>query len=249
MPSEQEGMLRTRYLKPGFFENEDLAALPASTRLLFAGLWLIADKQGRLRDRPARIKGELFPYDNTNVERGLKQLADAGFVVRYEADGQRLIWIPTWSRHQHPHPHEPESTLPRHEHDQCQDDVITKSGSDPSRTGTGTINSYSYANADEEEDRNESAATPSGAPSSGFASSSWDFLRALYLQNVGNLPASDGSTLRGYLSRGMPDDWMAAAINETATCDKPGMGYLLKILKRCEETNTPPSSLKKTRTG
>jgi len=241
--------LRTRYLKPGFFENEDLAVLPASTRLLFAGLWLVADKQGRLRDRPARIKGELFPYDNTNVERGLKQLADAGFIKRYEVDGQRLIWVPAWSRHQHPHPHEPESTLPRHEQDQCQDDVITMSGSDPSRTGTGTINSYSYANADEDEDRNESAATPSGAASSGFASSSWDFLRALYLQNIGDLPASDGSTLRAFLGRGMPDDWMAAAINETATCDKPGMGYLLKILKRCEETNTPPSSLKKTRTG
>ena len=44
-------MARARLLKPGFFTNEDLCELPAFGRLLFAGLWTIADREGRLEDR------------------------------------------------------------------------------------------------------------------------------------------------------------------------------------------------------
>ena len=110
--------MRTRYLKPGFYENEYLAALPAVTRLLYAGLWLIADRKGRLLDRPARIKGELFPYDATPVEKHLSALATAGFIIRYEAEGKKLIWIPTFLLHQNPHRKEAPSALPCHPQEQ-----------------------------------------------------------------------------------------------------------------------------------
>ena len=119
------GNVRTRYLKPGFFENEQLAELPATVRLLFAGLWLMADRDGRLRDRPARIKGELFSYESVNIEKGLKLLEAAGFIARYEytdaEDSQKLIWIPSFLKHQHPHPNEAPSTLGRHPYDQGYD--------------------------------------------------------------------------------------------------------------------------------
>ena len=241
--------MRTRYLKPGFFENEYLAVLPAPARLLFAGLWLMADREGRLKDRPARIKGELFPYDNTNVAKHLTQLAEAGFIKRYEMDGQRLIWIPTFLNHQKPYQHEPGSTLPPHPDDDGDPLVHQSSANDGPMSDTKVGKEIGNSNSTRKSNEEREPSTPAGDPSSGFAGSSWDFLRALYLQNIGTLTASDGSTLRGFLGRGMPDDWMAAAINETSTCDKPGMGYLLKILKRCEETTTPPSSLKKSRTG
>jgi len=45
-------MARTRSIKPAFFANEHLAELSAGTRLLFIGLWTIADKNGKLEDRP-----------------------------------------------------------------------------------------------------------------------------------------------------------------------------------------------------
>jgi hypothetical protein len=50
-------MPRTRQIKPGFFKNDELAELPIEARLLFAGLWTIADREGRLEDRPKKIKG------------------------------------------------------------------------------------------------------------------------------------------------------------------------------------------------
>jgi hypothetical protein len=103
---------RLRTLKPGFFANEALASLPFAGRLLYAGLWTIADREGRLLDRPQYIRGQVFPYENVPVERFLAALADLGFIVRYTVGDQRLIAIPTWRRHQHPHPREAPSELP-----------------------------------------------------------------------------------------------------------------------------------------
>ena len=105
-------MARIRAVKPEFFRNEQLAELPFEDRLLFVGLWTQADKAGRLEDRPKRLKGELFPYDDLNVEASLGRLANAGLIVRYEGNGVRLIAIPTWHKHQQPHVREAESVLP-----------------------------------------------------------------------------------------------------------------------------------------
>ena len=43
-------------IKPDFLRDEELAALPLEARLLFAGLWMCADREGRIEDRPQRIK-------------------------------------------------------------------------------------------------------------------------------------------------------------------------------------------------
>ncbi len=104
--------MRARLLKPGFFTNEDLAQLPVRARLLFAGLWGLADRDGRLEDRPPRIKAAIFPYDRVNVEPLLQALARAGFVARYTAASTRCLVLPTFQQHQHPHRREPPSTLP-----------------------------------------------------------------------------------------------------------------------------------------
>jgi hypothetical protein len=105
-------MARARLLKPSFFTNDDLAKLPPLTRLLFAGLWCIADREGRLEDRPERIRAEVLPYDKVNLPRMLNELADYGFIQRYEADGCKYIQIRTFKKHQSPHVREPASTIP-----------------------------------------------------------------------------------------------------------------------------------------
>ena len=105
--------MRARLLKPGFFLNERLAHLPYRARLLFAGLWLVADREGRLEDRPDRIRAELFPYaKQLNVDGLLSLLGEAGQIVRYEMGGRKLICVPKFNVHQHPHPNEAVSALP-----------------------------------------------------------------------------------------------------------------------------------------
>jgi len=104
--------VRVRLLHPGFFKNEQLATLPFAARLLYAGLWGVADREGRLEDRPPRLKVELFPYDDIDVHALLDELACAGFIRRYEVDGWRLIYLPTFRQHQKPHLREQASKLP-----------------------------------------------------------------------------------------------------------------------------------------
>lgn len=105
-------MARTRSIKPAFFSNEILAELPAETRLLFIALWTMADRDGRMEDRPKRIKAEAFPYDNFDVNNMLSQLHLSGFVVRYSVSGHNYIQINNFVRHQNPHPKEQSNNYP-----------------------------------------------------------------------------------------------------------------------------------------
>jgi hypothetical protein len=103
---------RTRSIKPSFFKNEYLAECEPMARLLFVGLWTLADSQGRMEFRPLRIKAELFPYENCDILGLLKQLADKGFVRAYESGDVRVLEIPTFGDHQRCHPDERDEGLP-----------------------------------------------------------------------------------------------------------------------------------------
>ena len=105
-------MPRSRNIKPAFFANENLADLPPETRLLFIGLWCLADKEGRLEDRPRRIGAFLFPYESHDVEGMIDDLGGSDFLVRYEAGGVRYIQITNFTKHQSPHCKEQDSTIP-----------------------------------------------------------------------------------------------------------------------------------------
>lgn len=105
-------MARARSLKPGFFANEVLAECSPWARLCFAGLWTLADRDGRLEDRPKRIKGELFRYDDTiDVDELLDELGAHGFLLRYRNGDGRFIQILAFKKHQTPHYSEKESVI------------------------------------------------------------------------------------------------------------------------------------------
>lgn len=105
-------MARSRNIKPGFFTNEDLVELDFATRLLFAGLWTQADRDGRLEDRPKKLKMAIFPADNVDVDDMLSSLHGAKLIVRYSVNGVQYIRIPSWSKHQNPHHTEKASEIP-----------------------------------------------------------------------------------------------------------------------------------------
>lgn len=141
-------MPRTRSLKPGFFKNEQLAKLPFQWRLLYEGLWTQADRAGRLEDRPVRLKAELFPYDDLEIEEGLARLADAHFITRYEVNGLRYIAIPTFGKHQSPHVNEAESEFPSVPRHRSSTRVAPESHhASTSGTGTSTGTSTSTSTA------------------------------------------------------------------------------------------------------
>ena len=106
-------MARARNIKPGIFKNEILGVADPIYTLLFQGLWLLADREGRLEDRPLRIKAEVFPYrDGMDVAAMLDWLQAHGFICRYVAGGVALIQVLHFVKHQNPHKNEPPSTYP-----------------------------------------------------------------------------------------------------------------------------------------
>lgn len=97
-------MARMRSIKPEYWADEDIAALPRDARLLYIGLWNLADEHGRLRGDPRYVKGQLFPYDDdlmpSAVDALLDALAAAGKVVRYRSGGGRYLFLPKLAKHQ-----------------------------------------------------------------------------------------------------------------------------------------------------
>ena len=107
--------MKARNIKPSFFKNEDLAELPAETRLLFIGLWMLADCTGRLEYRPKRIKAEIFPYGITgNFEKLLEKLCNSSgkFVTHYGDDFGQYLQIENFKKHQSPHRNEKNNNIP-----------------------------------------------------------------------------------------------------------------------------------------
>jgi hypothetical protein len=103
--------MRARNIKPGFFKNEELADCDVPARLLFIGLWCLADREGRLEYRIRKIKAELFPYDNFSIEKLAKQLADKNFIQIYSVNNENYIQILNFTKHQNCHVKEQPSTI------------------------------------------------------------------------------------------------------------------------------------------
>ena len=105
-------MPRARNIKPSLFKNEILGEEDPLLTLLFIGLWTLADREGRLEDRPKRIKAELFPYREIDVNGYLTELERLLFICRYTVENIPFIQILTFSEHQHPHKTEKPSVIP-----------------------------------------------------------------------------------------------------------------------------------------
>jgi hypothetical protein len=107
-------MARARNIKPKFLSNEVLAKLDPIISLLFIGLWMLADREGRLEDRPDRILAEAFPArrEITDISGYLTVLAQYGFIDRYKVGKQTIIQVVNFKKHQSPHVTEKPSDLP-----------------------------------------------------------------------------------------------------------------------------------------
>ena len=119
-------MARARNIKPGVFKNEVLGVADPIYTLAFEGLWLLADREGRLEDRPLRIKAETFPYrDGLDMDKMLDWLQQNGFITRYKHEGKAYIQITAFAKHQNPHKNEPDSVIPAQEEIESRTEEIS----------------------------------------------------------------------------------------------------------------------------
>lgn len=97
-------MARIRTVKPEFWIDEKIGRLKRDVRLLFIGLWNLADDQGVIKSNAAYIKGQLFSYDDDlrgdTVNVWLASLVKARMLVPFTFDGEGYYVIRTFSEHQ-----------------------------------------------------------------------------------------------------------------------------------------------------
>jgi uncharacterized phage protein (TIGR02220 family) len=105
--------MRARNIKPNLFKNEILGVADPILTAVFAGLWCCADREGRIEDRPLRLKAEILPYrENIDFNGYLTELARLGFICRYTVENVDVIQVLNFKKHQNPHKTEKPSDLP-----------------------------------------------------------------------------------------------------------------------------------------
>lgn len=159
-------MARARNIKPGFFANEDLAECNPLARILFAGLWCLADREGRLEDRPKRIRAELLPYDNCDADQLLDELQTHGFITRYECGENRYIQVLNFCKHQNPHIKEAKSSIPAPDnHEQAPEEHSASTVQAPEEHHTSPADSLIPDSLIPEEEHVDADASTPAAPS------------------------------------------------------------------------------------
>jgi hypothetical protein len=95
-------MARIRSIKPTFFRSRSVKRLTADQKLVWIGLWPLADDEGRLMDETGILVGDLWALSisESKLDKTLDQLDDAGRIIRYEVAGQAYIQVTNWTEHQ-----------------------------------------------------------------------------------------------------------------------------------------------------
>lgn len=101
-------MARIRSVHPDICVSASMAELPANLERTFVRLWTHCDDEGRCIDEPRLIKAALYPlHDDITADMlddELNELAEAGKVIRYVAEGKRVLTVrpDSWCEYQKP---------------------------------------------------------------------------------------------------------------------------------------------------
>lgn len=93
-------MARIRTIKPDFWTDEMLAECTIPARLLFIGTWNFADDKGNFQYSPKKIKMQVFPADNFDVQPLLDELIAHGLLREYVSNNVKYLHIKGFAKHQ-----------------------------------------------------------------------------------------------------------------------------------------------------
>lgn len=102
---------RIRSIKPEFYTDIVLINLPDEVRLAFPGIWIQADREGRLEDKPDQLRVDIFPDQDRNMEDILQRLEGSKLIIRYQVNGKRYIQVTNFLEHQRPNNREAPSVI------------------------------------------------------------------------------------------------------------------------------------------
>lgn len=113
-------MARKRMIDPSIWINEDFGTLTNLAKLVFIGLFSIADDEGRGKASPAYIKAVLFPYNDdlrvADIEKALSEISSKMSVIFYSCDENKYYTLTSWNKWQKIDKPS-ESSIPEYEED------------------------------------------------------------------------------------------------------------------------------------
>jgi hypothetical protein len=93
-------MARIRSIKPDFWTDDALTECSIAARLLFIGTWNFADDNGNLDRSSKQLKFKIFPSDNIDTEKLIRELLSKNLLREYIVDGKKYLNIRTFLEHQ-----------------------------------------------------------------------------------------------------------------------------------------------------
>ncbi len=96
--------MRRRMLNPDFFTDPDMVAnFDFGGRLLYQGLWCLAEDSGCFEPNPLLLKMKIFPGDDVplgEIQKHIDRLVELEKIVLYEVDGKEYAWLKNFHKHQ-----------------------------------------------------------------------------------------------------------------------------------------------------
>lgn len=97
-------MARKRMIDPNIWQSEDFSRLSTLAKLVFIGLFSLADDEGRGRCNPVYLKSTLFPYEenirSADIDKTLSEISSNMSVVLYSCDGSSYYSLLSWDTFQ-----------------------------------------------------------------------------------------------------------------------------------------------------
>lgn len=98
-------MPRQRFIWPSIWTSENFLELTFRQRLLFIGMFSLADDEGRIKASSKTLKASIFPVDDItlkDIEEDLIVLHNTGSILLYTSENERFAYFPKWGDFQHP---------------------------------------------------------------------------------------------------------------------------------------------------
>ncbi|MGN7818820.1 hypothetical protein ACTJJB_01750 [Chitinophaga sp. 22536] len=96
-------MARDRMIRKKFWDDRKLSKVSRDARLLFIGLWNLADDLGVLVCDHLFIKSKVFPYDQIQLQQfgtWLNELLAHGFISQFSHKNEDFYYLPNFGKHQ-----------------------------------------------------------------------------------------------------------------------------------------------------
>ena len=221
-------MARQRMINPNIWQSEDFSKLSTLAKLVFIGMFSLADDEGKGRAKPVYLKSVIFPYDDgmrlTDIEKALSEIGSNMSVTFYASNGNQYYRMDNWKKWQKVEKPS-ESIIPDPDNHGAQEGGETGTGAfgddSPNVPRTVGDDSRLREKKGKEEKRNENDAPARGGETATryFADAGLDALFAEFLELRKKLKAVNSdkaiAMLVNELNRHDGDDIKTAKINRS----------------------------------